>query len=227
MANKKIQKAFYLSSEFVKQFIESRIGDLAIQKDRSSSYIIEELLLNGLLPKNEEAKHLIQNYLYSEKGADGVKRTLSTAFQINSAGVNWNSRHSNFKPIVDYCLKFGASSATCNNTKDQLNHFYSNLKMVVERIENCTQSCIEPYDRDMYESKTEWAKDLLKKAEENPKSIVIREHFELVRDCWDMLSAWSMTYRYLADLAKMGKFQEDAVARNELYEVIDKVSKEW
>ena len=54
--NKKNQKMFYFSSEYVKKFVETRIEDLAIETQRSSSYIIEKLILDGLLPHHEEAR---------------------------------------------------------------------------------------------------------------------------------------------------------------------------
>lgn len=53
MAIKKIQKMFYYSSEYAKKFIETRIEDLANKTQRSSSFIIENILMDGLLPNNE------------------------------------------------------------------------------------------------------------------------------------------------------------------------------
>lgn len=227
MAMKKIQKAFYLSSEYVKNFIESRIEDISIKTQRSSSYIIENLLLDGLLPENEEAKSIVRNHLYPDSERGGVQKTLEAIFAYNAAGANWNSKHDNFKPLVDYCLVFGTPSATYNGKGTVLPHFYSQLSDVVDRIENCANSCIEPYDRKRYEAKAEWAKSLYKTSQENPNEIVIRNHFELVRDCWEMLDNWSITYRYLMDLVTMGEFQESTIARNDLYDIINDISKEW
>ena len=227
MAIKKIQKAFYLSSEYVKDFIESRIEDIAVKTQRSSSFIIENLLLDGLLPDNEEAKSIIRYHLYPDGERGGVQKTLEAIFAHNAAGLNWNSKYDNFKPLVDYCLNFGMVSATYKGKGTVLPHFYSQLRDVVDRIENCTASCIETYDRKRFESIAEWAKTLQKTAEEDPAKIVIREHFELVRDCWDMLGDWSITYRYLMDLVTMGEFQESTIARNDLYDIISEISKEW
>ena len=100
MAIKKIQKAFYLSSEYVKDFIESRIEDIAVKTQRSSSFIIENLLLDGLLPDNEEAKSIIRNHLYPDGERGGVQKTLEAIFAHNAAGLNWNSKYDNFKPLV-------------------------------------------------------------------------------------------------------------------------------
>ena len=227
MTPKKIQKMFYYSSEYIKKFIESRIDDIAIKTQRSSSFIIENMLLDGLLPENKEAKDLIQYNLYPVDESGGVQKTLERAFEQNACGLNWKSLHDNFKPLVEYGYNFCSSASQCTGTESQLPHFCSQLRSVVERIENCTESCIEDYDRSMFETQTAWAKVLLSVAEKNPTEIVFRDHFQLVMDCWDMLKDWQITYRYLADLVAMSEWQENPTARNYLFDVINDISKEW
>ena len=227
MAIKKIQKMFYYSSEYAKKFIETRIEDLANKTQRSSSFIIENILMDGLLPKNEEAKSIIRYNLYPDDDQGGVQKTLDAVFSENSAGINWASRHSNFKPLVEYCIYYSSSTATIKDNENLVPYLLSQLKSIVERIENCRDACIETYDRKMYSSQLELAKLMLKNAEENPKEIVFRNHFQLVYDCWDMLDDWSITYRDLGCLARMCDFQENTNARNKLYDIISELSLEW
>ena len=227
MTPKKIQKMFYYSSEYIKKFIESRIDDIAIKTQRSSSFIIENLLLNGLLPENKEAKDLVQYNLYPDDERGGVQKTLESAFSNNAAGVNWGSVHDNFKPLVEYSYNFCSATSHCTGNESALHHFRSQLRSVVERIENCANACIEEYDREMFETQAKWARALLDIAENRPSEIVFRDHFQLVLDCWEMLSDWSITYRYLYDLVVMGDWQENPTARNYLFDVIDDISKEW
>lgn len=224
---KKIQKMFYYSSEPMKKFIESRIDDVSIKTQRSSSFIIENLLLDGLLPKNEEAKQLIRNNLYADNAQCGVKRTLDAIFSSNAAGINWKSRHSNFKPLVEYCIYFGIETPISNGNEGHLQYLLSQLRDIVEYVENCTNACIEPYDHKMYASQSEMAKVLMNTAEKAPTEIIFRNHFQLVYDCWDMLDDWSITYRYLACLVTMCDFQENSNARNTLYDIISEISEEW
>lgn len=227
MAIKKIQKMFYYSSEYAKKFIETRIDDLADKTQRSSSYIIENILMDGLLPKNEEAKVIIRCNLYPDNEQGGVQKTLDAVFSENSAGTNWGSRHNNFKPLVEYCIYYGSSTATIKGNENLVPYLLSQLKSIVDRIENCRDACIETYDREMYSNLLELAKLMLKDAEEKQKEIVFRNHFQLVYDCWDMLNDWSITYRYLACLSRMCDFQENTIARNKLYDIISEISEEW
>ena len=227
MARKKIQKMFYYSSEYAKKFIETRIEDLANKTQRSSSFIIENILMDGLLPKNEEAKAIIRCNLYPDDEQGGVQKTLDAVFSNNSAGINWSSKHSNFKPLVEYCIYYSRATSTIKGNENLVPYLLSQLKDIVDRIENCRDACIETYDRQMFSSQLKMAELLLKNAEENPKEIVFRNHFQLMFDCWDMLNDWSITYKYLGCLARMCDFQENTIARNKLYDIISEISEEW
>lgn len=227
MAIKKIQKMFYYSNETVKKFIENRLDDLSVKTNHSTSYIIETLLLNELLPKNEEARSIIQNNLYPESSQNGVKKTLDSIFSINAAGTGWNSKHNNLKPLIEYCISYGYSSISTKTNESYLQYFISQLKSVVDRIENCTDSCIEILDRKMYSTQLDFAKTLLKTAQDHPEEIVPQNHFQLIYDCWDMLNDWSITYRYLACLTALCDFQDNSLARNRLYDIISEISEKW
>lgn len=224
---KKIQKVFYYSNEYVKKFIESRIDDMTIITKRSSSFIIENLLLDGLLPQNEDAKSIIRTNLYPDNEQGSVQETLDAVFSYNAAGINWKSKYSNFKPLVEYCINFSSATSTCKGTEGHRHYLISQLTDIVDRIENCTYSCIEPYERKMYSSQLERAKILLNTTKEKPEELIFRNHFQLVYDCWDMLDDWSITYRYLCCLAVMCNFQENPTTRNYLYDLISEISKEW
>lgn len=227
MAIKKIQKMFYYSSETVKKFVENRLDDLSVKTNHSTSYMIETLLLNELLPKNEEARSIIQNNLYPESSQNGVKKTLDSIFSINAAGTGWNSKHNNLKPLIEYCIYYGNSYLTTKPDEAYLQYFLNQLQSVVDRIENCANSCIEILDRKMYLSQLELAKTLLENAKKYPEEIIARNYYQLIYDCWDMLNDWSITYRFLSCLTSLCDFQDSPLARNKLYDIISKISEEW
>lgn len=225
--NKKNQKMFYFSSEYVKKFVETRIEDLAIETQRSSSYIIENLILDGLLPHHEEARYIIRQNLYPDNENGGIKKTLDALFSSNAAGVDWRAKHNNFKPVIEYCIMYCDSSSHYINNPS-LDYFITQEKDIILRIENCVYACIEPYDRHMYASNLEFAKLILNKAENSPQEIVFKECYELISVCWDMLYDWSITFRFLACVTRMCEFnEENSRARNALYDIISEISLEW
>lgn len=227
MANKKIQKMFYYSSEYTKKFIETRIEDLVNKTQRSSSFIIENILMDGLLPKNEESKTIIRYNLYPDNEQGGVQKTLDAIFSENSSGVDWNSKHNNLKPLVEYCIYYSNAIKTVKDSENLVPYLLSQLKSIIKCIEDCRDACIETYARQMYSLQLEIADLLLKDTENNPKEIMFRNHYQLVFDCWDILNNWSITYRYLSCLTRMCDFQENAFARNKLYDIISEISEEW
>ena len=62
-----------------------------ILKDKSEtlniteSAVVEQVLVDNFLPKNSDAKFIVENYLYSENGS--VSKTLSALFSDNAAGT--------------------------------------------------------------------------------------------------------------------------------------------
>ena len=86
---------------------------------------------------------------------------------------------------------------------------------------------IETYDKRMYLSQLELARYLFKGLDEKTEEIDFTKHFQLVLDCWDMLDDWSFTYRYLSCLVSMCEFQENSIARNELFNILNTISEEW
>ena len=224
---KKNQKMFYFSSEHAKKFVETRIDDVAIETQRSSSYIIENLLLDGLLPKNEEAKYIILQNLYPDDDNGGIKKTLYALFSANAAGINWKSKHNNFKPLVEYCILHCDPEAHYTNSP-YLDYFAGQLCDIVSQIDNCVHVCIEPYDKKMYASYLDLAKLLLEKAEKAPQEIVYKQCYDLINVCWGMLYDWSITFRFLACLTRMCDFyEENSRARNALYDIIADISQQW
>lgn len=224
---KKIQKMFYLSSEYVKEFIENRIEDMAMETNRSTSYIIEQILMDGLLPTNEEARSLIRYDLYPATGENGIKRALEAAFNRNSAGTDWKSQHNNFKKLLEYCVEHVSPSSKCNKDEPTLHHLNKQFDSIVKRIKELSNVCIEPFDRNMYTTETAWAEVLLAISERNPIEMNMKEYFILILDCWDMLYDWSITFRFLADLVYISTWDDTPDLRNELFDIINELSKEW
>lgn len=228
MSAKKLQKMFYFSDEHAKSFIECRIDDIAEKEQRSSSYVIENLLLDGLLPENEEARELVYNNLYPYTCVNGgIQKTLLCIFYGCAAEAGWNERYADIEPIIAFCLQICERDAHCTGKEKLLYHFRSQLDSIISRIANCKDSCIEVYERNEIRLQEEWGKHLLDIAEKTPSKVNFHDHFQFVFDCWEMLYDWSYTYRYLSDLANLYNWPENAYTRNKLYDIISSISKKW
>lgn len=227
MSVKRVQRVFYVSSEYVKNFIDTRISDLAVMEQHSTSYIIESLILNELLPENEEAKNIIMHQVYLDN-CGGVQKTIDAIFSANALGNGWKPKHTNFKPLIEYSVNYCIPAARLTGNEPRISHFLSHFRDIVNRLdENCAKPSTESLDQKMLIIQAEWAKKLFELAQNNLAELSIRDCFQLVYDCWDILYDWLITYRFLSDLAVLGKWYDIPAARNKLYETINDISKHW
>lgn len=207
---------------FVKgALVNKLVRDRAEIENRSESAIMEEVLLDGMLPENKEARFVVENYLYNEDG--NIGEALTVLFGNNSAGIKWNAVHDNFFPLVKYAKN---QETFCNTIlsgeEKELCHTCSQIKSVIEKLEGLGKENV------YYQREAEWGKTLLEELETKPESSRLINFYQLLLSSWEEFKNWSITYRLLADLAKLEKsWRDEAEARVELLNIIKIVSAEW
>lgn len=155
-----------------------------------------------------------------------VRKSLTMLFSFNAAGVNWNSKYKNFKELVAFCIENCDPGAYLVNGPE-IHHLTSNLSSIIKKIEKHMLECVDPLVREDYSVNMERAYSLLAKAKADSEHIYSLECFKLVDDCWEILDDWSITYRFLYDVASMTVFRDSRQIREELYEIVSRISKEW
>ena len=222
----RIQKNFYFSSEINKKKIEKRAADLAAEINQTTSYIIEQKLMEGLFPRNKEAKYLTISYLYDDE-PNNIKRTLVAAFQGNIGGVEWTAVHSNYLPLVNFCQKYYKGPVRFTGNEQELPHLIEQLDLIIKRINNCVNGIIDVQERSFLADKAKNAMSMIKKLKESPETIKPCKIFETITDFFAMFDDWSITYRALGDLTELCTFEESADTRIELFNLLDELSSDW
>ena len=88
-----------------------------------------------MLPKNKEARDLVENCLYSYDG--NISTTLATLFENNSAGINYEAVHDNLLPIVRFASTQQIYCYTVlNGNERELPHAYSQIEAIINKLEN-------------------------------------------------------------------------------------------
>lgn len=223
MARQKTEKKLI---SFVKSDLINRlVKDEAEKENRSESSIIEQTILDSFLPKNKNARCIIETYLYTDEGSIG--NTLAALFSYNAAGTNWASVHDNFLPLV----KFAKSQEVfCNTTlsgkEDELYHCYSQIESIIDKLERVAVDDSE-HEKD-YLREADWARHLLHELKEEPQCSHLINFYVLILNNWEDLKGWSITYRLLMDLAILEKgWRNDYETRTELLELVKVISAEW
>lgn len=199
--------------------INKIVKDLSTSQGRTESEVIEDILLSSLLPKNKDARYLVEASMYRNDPApdqDGIAVLLQSLFSNNSAGIGkeWSSRYDNYLPLVEF-----AKRQTCLYNRSQLTgeerelpHLILQLKAIIDRLQG---------------TEKEYAIALKKELEEEPQFTRLGNLYQLVLNSWDDIKGWSITYRFLADLVAVDTWKETAEARIELLEIVKNVSDEW
>lgn len=225
MASKKLQKAFNISDGKAKSFIDNRIDDIANELNCSTSNVIEQTLIDALLPKNKNAHFLIYNNLYNDKS--GVRTTLDSIFAWNNAGVDWNSKYDNLRPLVEFSLFNLDGDPLLPQENGTMHSFLYSFNSVIKRAEKELDLVENIIDKSQYFSSLDYAKTLYEQAKDNTIQIGIKFFVEVFLDLWSLIKGWSMTYRALSALASMSTFRENSETRNALVDLVDQISKEW
>ena len=226
MKQAKIQKNINLSSQKIKNIIEKRSADIAQKLGQSTSLVVERALMSGLFPQNKEANSLTINYLYSDD-SDNIKNALNAAFANNAAGIDWKAKHSNFLPVVIFCLKYYKGPEKFTGKEHELHHLLEQLFLIIKRINNCVNGIINAEEKSFFDDKAKNAMTLITHIKETPEEINPYDVFELISDFFAMLDDWSITYRALSDLTSICTFEESARNRIELFDIISRLSADW
>ena len=225
MAKNIYQRGIRHSSEQVMKLIDARVNDISAQGNQSISYIIENAILDGLFPRNKDARNIVINYLYSDNEENRVKKTLESIFIWNYTGVDWEAKQSNFGPLVKY-IRFHAFCYHKLSDKDFLfQRFLRQFRVLVELIEGCSNTYEEPPA--MVKMRAEWARTLYDTACKKANEMSLNIFLDVISDNWIELNSYSITYQCLSYIVSMAEFKETSQERNDLLEIIEQISTEW
>ena len=219
-----LKKMIIFSNEKNKSIIEKIIDDESIIQNRSASSLIEQHLLNDLLPTNEEASFWLQ-FLYD--GSWGIGEVLNAAFSYLASGINWEAKYDNAFELVRVAHNW---ECIAHNTTDinapEMHHFLSQLDSIANKLDNiATES-----NKNQYEAQKEasWAKKLYNIAQNEPENLKFSDIYQIILNNWESLKNWSITYRILLDMTKMQKnWRNTPETRYELTHILTTISNDW
>lgn len=225
MARNKTQKitVSFENPELIKRLV----GDTAMLENKSASAIIERTVLQSLLPKNNEAKAIVTNFLYSENG--GIGKTLAAEFENNASGTNWDAVHDNLLPLVHFAK---TQEFFCNTTltgkEKELYHMASQVQFIIDKLNQISEETDDLTKQSYYKREAIFGSHLLEELKEEPGFSRLINFYQLLLNNWDHLKNWTITYRLLSDLAKIEKgWRDTPETRMELLQIIKNVSSEW
>lgn len=214
--NNTLKKMIIFSSHKRRKTIEGIIKDQAALSGKSESAIIEHALMQVLMPEDQNVQYWIAD-LY-----DGgyLSTTYANVFSCFAAGLNWQARWSNGRPLVDeFCKNLATTFPKISGNETELNHLISQLNTIYNLHSDIPHA---------QEVKHYWS-CYIKQLQEAPDQISLLDLVSLILQSWEWIGNHTATYRALADLAKISAphFHDDSSSRYRFISTIRQVSSEW
>ena len=154
------KKLFYFSNENTKDILENRINEIAEIKHCTFSNIIENILLEKLLPEKNEAKNIVMDFYSNDSRFNTISSTLERLFEFNASGIMGQSRYGNFLPVINFCMETLNSNKTAK-IEDEFYDIY--LKGQLEQVVAVIEASIRSENNEHQNAYLESQSDLLKK----------------------------------------------------------------
>lgn len=221
MADKRLQRLIYLSDIETKNFLDAILNDISRDNGTSTSFAIETILKNALLPKNNHARRIIRDCLYNtDNGDNGVGTTLEALFSSDTV-----SSAPSTKEFVEFARLTVMDFKPIDEWKEDSSRLLNSFNAVIGKIE---KDIDKMEDEVSAKNQLNWLKELREKLKNEPElsdSKMAKEFVQSVFDFWEILNGWSFTYVFLRNLTKSCDFNE--TTRFELYNLIREFSEEW
>lgn len=194
---------------------------VACHRGMGESELIEDLIINALMPEHPTAKRLASTLLFADDG--GTADTIMAIFQLAAAGVNVPD---NLMPFIEFARRqeLGNQTVLSGDEPDiyyLLNQADSITTYLEKKAEERGITRIAPDDIDLGES-------LIHDLKTAPSCCRIFNFYNIVLHNWDDLKDLSITYRLLADLVQVERGWDESLDKKaELLELLKKESEKW
>lgn len=203
------------SSPEKRKTLEGIVKDYSDLSGKSESATIEQALENALMPTDENSRYWISS-LYN---GGTLSDTYAKIFSGYAAGLNWQARWSNGRPLVEEFSRLLAMTFPFfSGDEHELHHLRSQVGTVYGLLpdENCSHSARECWL---------W---YIKQLREDPQQVSLYDYTNLILRSWDWVGNHTATYRALVDLAKISasSLRDDSYTRSQLIYALKQVSAE-
>lgn len=226
----KIQRIIYFSTQKIKDLIEGYFADESELEGKSATVLIEEHLLESIMPRNRKYWTLAENLIVNKTGV-AMGRTMDSLFSILAAGISNKASHDNGFNLVKFAYDNKLTTVVGHNPLlDQqdirdVKYYYQELKYFSDYLNELANEKKE-YDIELD------ARDIAHiYSIEQDENFVFNDSlnrvYMAILSNWDELGNWTYTYRLLCAISRLQNWYSTAETRLELVKVIDEVTYEW
>ena len=230
---RELQKIIYYSNPETKKLIEGIIADESTITGQSGSKILENHVLNDMLPENQQAKQIVMA-MYCEDITIGD--AISWICDIYAG----ESAYDNGRPLIDYMADLTHDYGLRNGPDPEKNdrnitYYYRLIEMLSEHLKQLYEDANKSDDyykilgrsRLLDEAKSI---DLILDTDKKENRIYadsLNVIYLTLQSEWDRLKNWGYTYRILNAICHVSLWHANAIQRLRLVNILTEISKKW
>lgn len=237
-------KKFNYSSEMNSMVLEQALSDTAAVRECTVSDVIEDILIDNLIPADPHAAHYVTKVLFGKRfdfagntKKYGIREALDEIFAAEAAGVLGQARHANNQPLVQYAKSILAENRavvkrsffdnTCkgdNPSYHMLDSWDSVCNKLEAEVERRKSEGLGVFD---YQQAADYARAIEQSLRNDP-SFSLATAFDCVLENWEIVGNYTYTFRFLSSaIASSVDWTDSPEERFEFAAVCQKVMSGW
>ncbi len=227
MSEKRIQKSFYFRNEETKNLIEGLLNDEAESTNRSTSYLIEQHIMEDFLPENKLVASWIM-MLYNAEGNETDLADIMILVFSTIAGLNkYKSANINYKPLIEFCFKNQClSKIKAELDEPSMEKLVNPLGNVIERLKIEYDDRKDPEITDKNARLNIDIKELNRIRETDKLTAYdMNTVYITTLNNWDILYDWFYTYSMFTAMLSLQPLNNTAETRLQLVKLLNDLAK--
>lgn len=224
MSLNSLKKQLLFSSVENKELVDEMVDDESKSLRKKPSAILELMVLDGLLTKNDQIKFWIVN-LYRGCSSGVI---LSSVFDYNSAGVNWKSCNLPLLPFIEFAINEQKFIIDYKVDKEPIYHLLNCMDSIKRILEKLKEDNMDIESNLKYRDALETIDYFIKQLSDGEEEIQFVAYYRFFKKYWDDLKDSTHTFRALCDLASMQQgWRNESESRYALTQCLRDLADKW
>ena len=224
MALNNLKKTLLFNTLENKELVDVMVDDESKSTRRKTSGILELIVMDGLLSKNDQIRFWIVN-LYRGCTSGEI---LSSVFDFNSAGVNWKSCNLPLLPFIEFAIDEQKYIKDYVVDKEPIPHLLNCLDSIKRKLEKTKEDSLDVESKIKYRNAVKTIDYFIETLNNENEKIQFITYYRFFKQYWSDLNESTHTFRALCDLAIMQNgWRNESESRYALTKCLRDLAEKW
>lgn len=224
MALNNLKKTLLFNTLENKELVDVMVDDESKSTRRKTSGILELIVMDGLLSKNDQIRFWIVN-LYRGCSSGEI---LASVFDFNSAGVNWKSCNLPLLPFIDFAIDEQKFIKDYKIDKEPIYHLKNCLDSIRRMLEKMKEDSLDVESKIKYRNAVKTIDFFIEQLNDENEKIQFITYYRFFKQYWNDLKDSTHSFRALCDLATMQNgWRNESESRYALTKCLRDLAEKW